>query len=91
MKDKGAIPNSMVHAEEANRIITIEGNRNFSFFCLVSMWLSGLRPVYSSMVRKMNMPNRSVHLKQRSGIDSCHLPSLVGVSSILVKSLGVTS
>ncbi len=34
MKDKGAIPNSMVHAEEANRIITIEGNRNFSFFCL---------------------------------------------------------
>jgi hypothetical protein len=56
MKDKGAIPNSMVHAEAANRIITIEGNRNFSFFCLVSWWLSGLRPVYSSMVRKMNMP-----------------------------------
>ncbi|MGH9983320.1 MAG: hypothetical protein ACRD8W_05115 [Nitrososphaeraceae archaeon] len=55
MKDKGVIPNSMVHAEEAIRIITNEGNRNF-FFCLVSMWLSGLQPVYSSMVRKMNMP-----------------------------------
>ena len=49
-------PISRVHAEAENRIITIDGNRNLSFFCLVSRVLSGLRPVYSSMVRKTNMP-----------------------------------
>jgi hypothetical protein len=56
MKDKGGNPINTEHAEAAKIIIEIEGNRNFSFFCLVSTVLSGLRPVYSSMVRKMKMP-----------------------------------
>ena len=56
MRDKGGNPTNTAHAEAAKMIIAIDGNRNFSFFCLVSRVLSGLRPVYSSMVRKMNMP-----------------------------------
>ena len=56
INDKGGYPISTAHAEAAKMIIAIDGNRNFSFFCLVSRVLSGLRPVYSNMVRKINMP-----------------------------------
>lgn len=56
IKDKGGNPIKTEHAEAAKMIIAIDGKRNFSFFCFVSRVLSGLRPVYSSMVRKINMP-----------------------------------
>jgi hypothetical protein len=54
IKDKGGNPIKTEHTEAAKMIITIDGKRNFSFFYFVSRVLSGLRPVYSSMVRKIN-------------------------------------
>jgi hypothetical protein len=40
IKDRGGKPINTAHAEAAKMIIAIEGNRNFSFFCLVSRVLS---------------------------------------------------